>query len=233
VTVQAGVDITGLQIHKSGAPTATLNGSVNMVANPPGPTSVIMVVESTYNAALVRGEQPPGLRAPDPGIAPNVAGAWSIAGVPDGQYVVLAAFENDGDVRDPDPNIAGTLIQHIAVSGGAVVNGVQPQFKVTGAVVMVSPGASDAIDATSSQPIFTWQPYPSTKTYTLILFDAMGNSIWNKAVTAATGQNNSATYDGLIPLSSGKVYQWRATASGTAGNPISQTEDLRGVFRIQ
>jgi len=233
LSIQAGVDTTGLQIHKSGAPTATLNGSVNLVAGAPGPTSVILVVESTFNPSVIRGEAPPGLRAPDPGTPPNVTSSWSIAGIPDGKYVVLAAFENDGDVRDPDPNIAGTQILHIAVSGGAVVNGVQPSFKVTSAVGMVSPGAGDAIELTAPQPTFIWQPYPSARTYDLTLFDATGNSVWTKTVTAVTGQNNSATYDGVTPLSSGRFYQWRALAKGIVGNPISQTEELRGVFRIQ
>ncbi len=233
-SVQAGMDTTGLQIHKLGTPTATLNGSVNLVAGAPGPTSVVLIVESTFNATLVRGEQPPGLRAPDPGIAPNVTSAWSIAGVPDGRYVVLAAFENDGDVRDPDPNIAGTQIQHIAVSAGAVVNGVQPSFKVTSAVSMVSPGAGDAMDLTPSQPTFVWQAYPSAKTYDLTLFDTMGSVVWSKiGQIAVTGQNNTATYNGSTALSSGKVYQWRATARGTATNPISTTEELRGIFKVQ
>ena len=233
LSVQSGVDTTGLQIRKSGLPTATLNGSVNLVAGAPGPTSVVIVVESTFNASLIRGDMPPGLRAPDPGTLPNVTSAWSIAGLPDGRYVVLAAFENDGDVRDPDPNIAGTQIPHIAVSGGAVVNGVQPSFKVTSAVGMVSPGAGDAMDVAPAPPTFTWQAYPSTRTYDLTLFDAMGNTVWTKTVTAVTGQNNAATYDGATALGSGKVYQWRALAKGTAGNPISQTEELRGVFRVQ
>jgi hypothetical protein len=232
LNVQAGIDATGVQIRKSGLPTATLNGSVNLVAGAPGPTSVVLLVESTFNATLVRGEVPPGLRAPDPGIAPNVTNAWSIAGVPDGRYVVLAAFENDGDIRDPDPNIAGTQIQHIAVSGGAVVSGVQPSFKVTSAVSMVSPGAGDAMDLTSSQPTFVWQAYPSAHTYDLTLFDPMGNIAWSKTGQLATGQNNSATYNGA-PLSSGQVYQWRAMARGNAGNPISTTEELRGIFKIQ
>jgi hypothetical protein len=232
-TVQAGVDTTGLQIHKSNVATATLNGSVNLVAGAPGPTSVVVIVESTFNPILVRGEEPPGLRAPDPGIAPNVTNAWSITGVPDGRYVVLAAFENDGDVLDPDPNIAGTQIQHIAVSGGAVVNGVQPSFKVTSAVSMVSPGPGDAMDLAPSQPTFTWQAYPSAHTYDLALFDAMGTVVWSKIGLIAINGQNTATYDGSTPLGSGKVYQWRSLARGNAGNPISHTEELRGIFRIQ
>ncbi len=234
LNIQAGVDQSGVQIRKSGAGTATLNGSVNLVAGTPGPTSVVLVVESTFNATLIRGEVPPGLRAPNPGIAPNVTGAWSIDGVPDGKYVVLAAFENDGDVRDPDPNIAGTQIQHIVVSGGAVVNGVQPSFKVTSAVKMVFPGAADTMDATSSSPVFTWQAYPSSRTYDVVLFDTFGNQVWSRTgLIAVTSGNNSVSYDGATPLLSGRIYQWRATARGNAGNPISLTEELRGLFRIQ
>ena len=41
--------------------------------------------------------------------------AWTIEGVPDGRYVVLAAFENDSCVRDPDtrepaPELAEAVI---------------------------------------------------------------------------------------------------------------------------
>jgi hypothetical protein len=98
-----------------------------------------MVVDSTFNATLVRGDVPPGLRAPDSGTAPNIDGAWTIAGIPDGKYVVLAAFENDGLVRDPDPNISGTQIQRVTVANGAL--SAAPAFKVTAAVQMVGPGS--------------------------------------------------------------------------------------------
>src|SRR5215813_10483133 len=102
------------------------------------------------------------------------------------------------------------------------------------AASMVSPGPGDAMDVASSRPTFTWQAYPSAHTYDLMLFDAMGNVAWIKVgLLAVTGQNNTATYDGATPLASGKVYQWRALARGNAGNPISQTEELRGIFRIQ
>src|SRR5262245_52434884 len=77
LNVQSGVDQSGVQLRKSGASTATLNGSVNLVAAAPGPTSIVLIIESTFNPILIRGEVPPGLRAPNPGIAPNVSGAWS------------------------------------------------------------------------------------------------------------------------------------------------------------
>ncbi len=227
VTVAQGQDATGVKLERSGAPTATVSGTVQLVSGAAGPTSVVMVVESTFNQSLVRGEVPPGLRAPEPGTAPNVSGAWSIDGVPDGKYVVLAAFENDGNVRDPDPKISGTQLQRLTVANGQA--SLQPAFKVTGAIQMVSPGAGDAIDTVSGQPKLTWKPYSSAKSYTVTLFDQLGEQKWQKDVLAITGSDVSVTYDGPA-LTSGGVYQWRATAIGNLNNPISQTEDLRGVF---
>ena len=75
-----------LSLNDDGA--AILNGSVQIV-NAPGDaaTSVILVVESTFNTALVRGEMPPGLRAPSGGGTPSITGAFTIEGIPAGTYV--------------------------------------------------------------------------------------------------------------------------------------------------
>ncbi len=229
-TVEAGKDTTGIEIKKSTAPLATLSGSVAIVAGT-GKTSVVMVVESTFNAGLARGEVPPGLRAPNPGTLPDVSGAFSIDGVPDGKYIVLAAFENDGLVRDPDPNIAGTQIQKVTVAGGQATP--SPSFKVTTAIVAVSPGAADSVDEIAAPIEFVWQPYASAKSYGLIVLDAFGNTVWDAGtVTAVTGQNVKVTYGGTA-LTAGSVVQWRAIARGQQNNPISQTEDLRGVFKAK
>ncbi|MBI3184050.1 MAG: carboxypeptidase regulatory-like domain-containing protein [Myxococcales bacterium] len=231
VTVVAGKDSTGVEIKKSTAPTATLTGTIQLVAGANGAgTSVVMVVESTFNANLVRGEMPPGLRAPEPGVAPNITGAFSIDGVPDGRYVVLAAFENDGNVRDPDPKIAGTQIQHLQVQGGAA--SAQPQFKVTGAISMVSPGAGESVEGVSGTPTFTWKPYSSAQGYEIAVFDSFGNKLWERTdvpdVKDSSG-NVAVAYAGP-PLGQGRVYQWKASARGNLQNLISLTEDLRGVF---
>ncbi len=232
VTVQPGVETTGVAIHKAGDSSATLSGSVQLVAGANGAgTSVVMVVESTFNDALIRGEVPPGLRAPDPGTAPNITGAWSITGVPDGKYVVLAAFENDGNVRDPDPNISGTQISHITVANGTP--SASPSFKVTGAIQMVGPGAGETSEVVTGTPKFTWKPYSSAKSYELRVFDSQGTKVWeNLAVPASTSGDVSVTYGGPA-LTPGLIYQWRATAKGNAGNPISNTEELRGLFSVQ
>ncbi|MFL5344005.1 MAG: hypothetical protein ACJ8AT_04395 [Hyalangium sp.] len=232
VSVQPGVETTGVAIHRAGDSSATLSGTVQLVAGANGAgTSVVMVVESTFNTALIRGEVPPGLRAPEPGTAPNISGAFSISGVPDGKYVVLAAFENDGNVRDPDPNISGTQISHITVTNGTP--SASPSFKVTGAIQMVGPGAGETSEVVTGTPKFTWKPYSSAKSYELRVFDSQGTNVWeNLSVTPSTSGDVSVTYGGPA-LTPGLIYQWRATAKGNAGNPISNTEELRGLFSVQ
>jgi hypothetical protein len=226
VNVQSS-DVTGIEIKKATAPTATLSGSVQLVAGANGAgTSVVLVVESTFNETLGRGEVPPGLRAPSQGTAPNITGAWSIGGIPDGKYVVLAAFENDENVRDPDPGISGTQIVHITVSNGAV--SASPQFKVTGAVKLVSPGF-ETVEDVVGRPVFKWLEYSNADAYVLTVFDALGQEIWTLPIADKSTVN--VPYAGPT-LTVGQYYQWRVTAM-RRGAPTSMTEELRGMFRAQ
>lgn len=227
VTVPAGgPDVTGVAIAKNTNGTATLSGMVTLVAgaNNAG-TSVVVAVEATFIDALARGELVPGLRAPETG-SPNVKGSYTIEGVPDGKYVVLAAFENDGNVRDPDPSIAGTQLARITVTNGTASS--NPSFKVTGAVEVVGPGGGDTIEEVTGTPSFNWKAYPSAKTYELVVYSANGVKVWeNLAVN-----DPPAAYNGPM-LKAGVVYQWRVTAKDNAQNPISLTEDLKGLFSVK
>jgi len=225
----SGADVKDVQIKKAGTGTATLSGSVQLVAgaNNAG-TSVVLVVESTFIASLGRGEVVPGLRAPDPGVAPNISGAWTISGIPDGKYVVLAAFENDGNVRDPDPGISGTQILHVQVSGGTLSGATSPSFKVTGAVGLVGPGV-DGIEEVSATPTFSWQAYSNADAWVLKVFDSLGNEVWSKDI--ADKQTVSTAYAGPA-LSVGQYYQWRIVAM-RRGAPTSQSEELRGLFKVK
>lgn len=226
--VQAGTDVADLQLKRTEQAAATVTGSVSIVAGS-GATSVILVPGSTFNANLARGETPPGLRSPEPGTEPNITGEFTLTGVPDGDYVVLAAFENDGLVRDPDPKIAGTELQRISVRNGQADR--QPSFKVTGAMRIHSPGAGDVLEETSATPTFSFPAYSSAKSYVIKVFDTFGTVAWETTVISTSG-DVSVPYAGEA-LRSGSVYQWRVTALGNAGNPISQSEDLKGVFRVQ
>jgi hypothetical protein len=225
-TVTAGQDTPGVTLARIGDATAQVSGTVSFVNASGGDdtTSVILVLEDTFDPDLIRGEAPPGLRAG------GVSNAFSIPGVPDGRYVVLAAFENDGLVRDPDTSIGGTEIQHITVAGGNVA--IAEGFKITGALDVVSPGA-ETVEPVSGTPTFRWEDDSSEDEYHVVVYDALGTLIWETTGNFDPGGSAPAevAYGGP-PLTAGMIYQFRAT-SIKDGTPISSTEDLRGVFVFQ
>ncbi len=230
VNVEAGKDLTDVALDRATTPAGKIDGTVQIVSAS-GATSVVLVVASTFNENLARGEVPPGLRTPAPGIAPNIDSTFTIEGVPDGDYVVLAAFENDGLVRDPNTQTAGTEIQRVTVSNGTANR--QATFKITDAIQVVSPGAGDTLEYTSATPTFTWAKYPQTQAYNVYVFDTLGNEVWSAVnLTLGSSGNHSLEYAGPA-LQSGQLYQWRAVAIANGGQPISQTEDLKGVFRVE
>ncbi len=215
--------------------TATFSGDLifNNGATPP---SVTLVVESTYDLNLDRGESPPGLT-----VTSGASGGYSFTGVPDGDYRVLAAFDIDGDVRDVEGN-GNTASPLVTIQSGAVVGSV-PGFKIIPAVDLrtidgTSVSATPAV-VTTTTPTFIWQSGSvdsSAKTYRVKVYDSFGNEVGTYDQDAVTGQN-SITYGGP-PLVSGMYYQLRILAiketilqlQTLAPTQLSQTEDLLGVF---
>jgi hypothetical protein len=231
----AATPLEGVTLKQLDQPTTTVSGSVQLVnASGGAATSVILVVEDTFDANAARGEVPPGLRAPKSG-APNVTGSFSISGVPAGKYVVLAAYENDGLVRDPDTNIAGTDFVHLEVMPGQSDVSISESFKVTGALATVSPGA-DAPEAVQDAPDLVWVDDSSEDWYDLRVFDALGNDVWDSLKLPAVKGSQHVTVKYGGPLDPGMYYQFRVSSWRQPGNgaaaPISTTEDLRGVFYL-
>ncbi|MBA3538652.1 MAG: carboxypeptidase regulatory-like domain-containing protein [Deltaproteobacteria bacterium] len=221
----AGTQAGELDLALDAATTSTVSGTVNLVEGAT-PTSVILVVASTFDPLLARGETPPGLRAPNPGTAPNIDGPFSIAGVPAGRYVVLAGFENDGSVRDQS-GTGGTSLVYIDVVGGQdlpIVDG----FKVTKAIPIVSPGATMA-ESVTSPPVLTWVKDSSAKDYHVQVFDALGTIVMDHHTN--DGAIVAVPFSG--PLTPGMYYQFRVTSYDDASPTpfaLANTEDLRGVF---
>lgn len=231
VALTSGEDETGIDLISNSKPYGTITGSLNIV-NAPGDsaTSVVLVPESTFNETFVKGEVPPGLRAPTPPESPSITDRFTIEGVPDGQYVVLTAFENDFLVRDPDPSIAGTQILHIQVPDGSSYDiDIPSSFKVTEALVIVSPGATEP-ELVVGNPTFIWKDDSSETRYSIVVYNAFGDEIWrDDNLPRVTGSENVTVNYGGDPLQSGMYYQFRVTSWKVDG-PISQTEDLLGVF---
>src|SRR5690606_6756491 len=144
-----------------------------------------------FDDTFVKGEVPRGLRTPLSG-PPDVSGAFSIEGVPAGSYVVLASFENDDLVRDPDPGIAGTQIVTVDMAAPGEDVALDTSFKVTEALAVVSPGA-DAPEAVTGTPTFVFADDSSEDHYELVVYDAFGNLVWED--TAIPSVSGSATVE--------------------------------------
>lgn len=215
-----------VDLDLSDAAASTVSGSVSIVNGQLGvATSVILVVESTFNATIARGEAPPGLRAPEPGLVPDVNGAFSIAGVPAGRYVVLAAFENDHLVRDESGG-GGTDIVHQEVVAGQDVT-IGSGFKVTGSVDIVGPGASGP-ESVASAPTFTWLDDSSEDRYAVTVFDSYGTVVWESSTPKSVV---TLPYGGPA-LEPGMYYQFRVASIKDPSTVISRSEDLKGVFFV-
>jgi len=226
-TVSVGAaPVAGVVLLAGSDGLSTITGDVNIV-NPGdcGTTSVILVVESTFDENVARGASPAGLRVA------GVSGSFTIEDVPPGRYVVLAAFENDACVRDPDPCIAGTDIVSIDVPA---VTDLAESFKVTGALEVISPGADSVEPVSSSEPTFTWADDSSEEGYELRVYDAFGELVHEDLdVPEGRGSDVSYTWTGAS-LAPGMIYQFRVWSwRRTERCLISSTEDLRGVFVYQ
>ena len=226
-------DLTGVDLNSEGMATSVVSGSVNIVNAPGGAgTSVVLVPTTVFNDALERGPVPLGLRAPQGGLLPDVTSGFEIPEVPPGTYKVLAAFENDDLVRDPDETIAGTAIVEITVDGTSDVS-LPESFKVTEALAVTSPGA-DGVEPVSGTPVFVFADDSSEDRYDVVLFDVFGIEVWrDEQVPGVSGSPTVEVSYAGPPLEEGMYYQFRATSyrdrqQGPAA--ISRTEDLKGLF---
>jgi hypothetical protein len=229
----AGVDLTGVDLALSADALGSISGKLSIVNGGDGTaTSVVLVVESTFSDTFVRGEVPRGLRTPLSG-PPTVNGDFVIEGVPAGKYVVLAAFENDFLVRDPDMNIAGTQIVHTEMPTPGTMTTLAESFKITGALEVFAPGAEQP-ELVTDKPMLSWADDSSEDFYKVVVFDAYGNLAWEKTDVPSVSGGGMVTVPYEGPLEKGMYYQFRATSwrdkGGGQSSAISATEDLRGVF---
>ena len=228
----AGADLKDVDLAKSDAALGTINGKLEIVNPGDGDaTSVVLVVESTFNDTFVRGEVPRGLRTPLTG-PPSVTGDFTIKDVPAGKYVVLAAFENDALVRDPDENISGTQIVHQEMASPGTAVTIASAFKITGALTVFGPGA-DQPEGVTSAPTLSWADDSSEDFYKVYVYNAYGDVVWKDENIPGQSGKSMVTVPYGGPLDKGMYYQFRATSwrqKPNSTSAISATEDLRGVF---
>ncbi len=232
VVLEEGMERAGVELAHSSKPLNTVNGNIQIVNAPGGSrTSVILAVESTFNEATGRGVAPPGLRVA------NISGSFTMENVPDGRYAVLAAFENDGLVRDPDEFISGTDTIYIEVPAHDGAHEITiPSFKVTGALAVIRPGAETPEAVHSPTPTFEWADDASEDGYEIWVFDSFGYEIWHTEIPGVSGSATVLLDYAGPSLDEGMYYQFRvASFREVQGirSYISITEELRGVFYYQ
>lgn len=229
-TLEAMESQSGVDLAEVDRPLNSVSGSVQIVNAPGGlRTSVVLAVESTFEDAIARGEVPPGLRVGE------IDGAFTIADVPDGDYVLLAAFENDELVRDPDESISGTQIVHLTVPDPVQGNDltISAGFKITEALAVIRPGADGPEAISTATPALEWADDSSEDGYALTVYDAFGNLVWDTELPSVSGSATITQDYAGPPLQIGMFYQFKvASFREQTGQrtTISATEDLRGVF---
>lgn len=215
------------------ATAATVSGGLIFRTGASTSVDVELVIESTYNTTLDRGEAPPGL-------ALHAAGnGYVFAGVPDGRYRVLAAYGVDGDVRDQS-NTGNATPPTVTVAGGASAVA-SASFAVVPAVHLVSIGGTPVglepvtVVTTTPTPAFAWTNEGATNAdlFRVYVFDGSGNTVWQPADVAGASAM-TVTYAGPA-LTPELPYQLRVVAIKTTGGVDlqSQTEDLLGVFMLR
>ena len=234
VEVQGDVEGVVLELATTGLSIVT--GSVNIV-NPGdgGDTSVVLIPSALFSTIFEFGPVPFGLRAPEPGVAPNVGSAWSIPDVPEGTYKVIASLENDFLVRDPDTNIGGTDLLEITVVAGQDFD-VPDSFKVTGALGVVGPGA-DGPEEVTGTPTFEFDDDSSEDRYEVVVHNALGEEMWrDDQIPGVSGSATVTVEYGGPELTPGMYYRFQATSwkdGNPAPSPISRTEDSTRRVRVR
>lgn len=198
----------------------------------------------------------PDTRDTIPGLSTENSGTgYSLANVPEGDYLAWASFANDGYVMDPDwVNKNGGYPAALEITMGNVAQ--TKDFSVTGAVQLTSPtnAATEVVPVvvTTTTPTFTWVDYSSAQKYVLEVLDLKGNTIWGGYVFDGITQKSTfnhpdidtATptqfnFDGSASalLVDGGIYQWRVHAfkwntPRDSYVAISSSEQQMGLFRV-
>jgi hypothetical protein len=230
----------------------TSSTNLQLSSNASGIVSGQISFLATQNLEVDVALTHPGTGETIPGLSTQTSNYnYTISGVPDGEYIGRATYENDTKVVDPDRIIKfGEPL--VVVSGSSL----ELDFDVTGAVKLIGPsnGMSDLqpIEVNSAAPMFEWTPYPSASDYVIEVSNSDGEIIWGgfntdndqpaKRITISSDQTSivyNSDNSALESLEAGKIYRWRVYASKddvqeTSGwKLISVSEDQQGLILVQ
>jgi hypothetical protein len=230
----------------------TSSTNLQLTSNATGQVSGQISFLATQNVEVDVALTHPGTGETIPGLSTRTSNYnYTISGVPDGEFIGRATYENDTKVVDPDRIIKfGEPL--VVVSGTSI----ELDFDVTGAVQLMSPSNDmtnlQPIEVNSAVPTFEWMPYPSASDYVIEVSDSNGKIIWGgfntdndlpiKRVTIPSDQTSivyNSDNNALESLESGKIYRWKVYASKddvqepSGWKLISASEDQLGLILVQ
>lgn len=243
VTVVSDAFLEGKDLTVSENTNVSLSGTVTFLAGANGVIDITLLHPETLDSI-------PGLTTSN---VSESDGSYQLQGVPPGEYLAWATFDNDGYVMDQDwviKNGGFPAALEVTISDSNQVK----DFSITDSVPLTSP-TNEAkpvipVEVTTLTPTLTWQSYPGTKYWAIEVFDSDGNSIWGGFDGVDTINHDSIAKETLSiefnfdssaseSLEDGKVYRWKVLSlkDGTgddAGTLIveSASEDQLGLFKV-
>jgi hypothetical protein len=243
VIVTADTTTTDQDLVASDVANGTISGNVQFVAGGITQTSDITLID------LVTREVIPGMR-----VYTDVNDNYTMSGLPDGNFEIIASMMNDGNVIDPDEAV--TQGDPLVTVTNGIATPLTRSFKVTGAVVMDTPAppVNNEVPVLTATPTFTWHSessYSSANDFAIEVINGSGETVWGgfggldpvEGIPTVTVPGGTYTINYAGPeLQSGRYYQLRIYAMKDDFDAIlypngykliSVTENLDGVFKIE
>jgi 5-hydroxyisourate hydrolase-like protein (transthyretin family) len=243
VAVTFDTTTTGQDLVASAAANGTISGNVQFVAGGTAQTTDITLIDRETREII------PGMR-----VYTNANDHYTMSGLPDGTFEIIASMLNDGNVIDPDESVTQGDPLVDVVSG--VVTPTTRDFKVTGAVELDTPSTpvNNEVPVLTATPAFTWHSassYSSANNFAIEVVNESGATVWGgfggsdpvAGIPTEIVPGGTYTIDYAGPaLQSGRYYQLRIYAmkdvTVSADYPqgyklISVTENLDGVFKVE
>jgi hypothetical protein len=162
--------------------------------------------------------------------------AWTIAGIPEGTFEVVAGLEPDGATLDPQAILeAGPPMITIEDQASRAID-----LRFVRAIRPIFPAEGEEVDA---PPTFEWPPVEGASRYVVELRNASGQVIWGgfdahgNPIAPILAPATSVAYDGPTALDPGARHVWRVFAArdvttGQLFELIAASEELDGTFRV-
>jgi hypothetical protein len=243
VIVTADTITIDQDIVASDVANGTISGNIQFVAGGTAQTTDITLID------LATREVIPGMR-----VYTDVNNNYTMRGLPNGNFEIIASMLNDGNVIDPDEAVTQGDPLVIVTSG--IVDPPTRSFKITGAVVMDTPATpvNNEVPVLTATPTFTWHSessYSSANDFAIEVINEYGETVWGgfggldpvEGIPTVTVPGGTYTTDYAGPaLQSGRYYQLRIYAMKDDNDAIlypngykliSVSENLDGVFKVE